>query len=292
MPTDQAQPVAGKVCLITGATSGIGEATAQTLAEKGATLVIVARNQARAEATRDKIFQVTDSQSVEYLLADLSAMDGVRQLAAHFLERYDRLDVLINNAGADFFRRQLSADGYEMTFALNHLSYFLLTNLLLGILKSTAALQGEARVVNVASDSNFDGIIRFDDLMFEHGYPPGGYRAYAQSKLANVMFTFELARHLEGSGVTANALHPGFVATNMGKNNGLLGRLAMGIAHKFAISPQEGAQTSIYLACSPEVKEVNGQYFTQRQAVKANPAAYDAEACARLWEISENLTFL
>jgi retinol dehydrogenase-12 len=291
MPDDN-QSMTGKVCLITGATSGIGEVTGLALAQKGAMVVIAARNPVRAEASLAKIRHLTGTPSAEYLLADLSSMREVRRLASQFLERHERLDVLINNAGAEFFRRQQTPDGYEMTFAVNHLSYFLLTDLLIGCLKSTALSHGEARIVNVASGSNFDGKMHFDNLMFERGYPPGGYAAYAQSKLANVMFTFELARRLEGSGVTANALHPGFVATNLGKNNGLLGKIAMRIAHIFAINPQVGAQNTVYLASSPEVKGINGQFYIKYQPVKANLEAYDTQACARLWEISQELTHL
>ncbi len=280
----------GKVILITGATSGIGEVTAQALAGMGATLVFVGRNPGRSEATLDKIRQVSRNHKVEYILADLSVTAQVQNLADQFLQSYDRLDVLINNAGAEFFTRQISADGIEMTFALNHLSYFLLTNLLIETMKATAKHVGEARVVNVASDAHYSGKMRFDDLMFERGYEPGGFRAYAQSKLANVLFTFELSRRLEGSGVTANALHPGFVATNLGKNNGWLGRLAMGIAHRFAISPLEGAKTSIFLASSPEVSGVTGEFFIKNKPAQANPDAYNLENAARLWRISERLT--
>jgi NAD(P)-dependent dehydrogenase (short-subunit alcohol dehydrogenase family) len=210
-------------------------------------------------------------------------MTQVRHVAEQFLAQYGRLDVLVNNAGAVFATRQVSADGYEMTMALNHLNYFYLTQLLQERLLGSAP----ARIVNVSSDAHRAGSIGFDDLMSERKY--SGFRVYSMSKLANVMFTYELARRLEGSGVTANALHPGFVASNFGRSNGGMWGVLMPIAHLFALSPERGAETSIYLAASPEVEGVTGRYFDKKQPVKSSAASYDVAAQRRLWEASEQL---
>ena len=276
----------GKICMVTGATSGIGLATAIELARKGATVIIVSRNPQRCQAAVLHIRQQTGSSTVETIPADLSSQFQIRQLAQAFQSRYSQLDVLVNNAGAFFLRRQESADGVEMTFALNHLNYFLLTYLLLDRLKASAP----ARIVNVASDSHRGARINFNDLQGKRGY--NGFQAYGQSKLANVLFTYELARRLEGAQVTANALHPGFVATNIGKNNGLLARLVMPIAQFNAIRPEEGARTGVYLASSPDVEGVSGTYFTREKPVQSDPASYDLQAARQLWEISAEMTGL
>jgi len=284
------QTMRGKVVIVTGATAGIGEVTAVALAEKGATVVIVGRNLVKTEATVSKIIEATANPNVKYLLADLSSLKQIRRLADQFISQYDRLDVLVNNAGANYFRKVLTQDGYEMTFALNHLSYFYLTSLLLNLIQSTAQNEGEARIINVASEAHRSGKIVFDDLMFERRiYEFGGWRAYAQSKLANILFTFELARRLQGSQVTTNAVHPGLVATKVGHNNGWGARLVMKSVQKFAISPQEGAQTSIYLASWPEMKGVTENYFYRCQPIKAEKSAYDLDNARRLWEVSEEL---
>jgi len=276
----------GKICMVTGATSGIGLATAIELARKGATVIIVSRDPQRCQAAVLHIRQQTGSSTVETIPADLSSQFQIRQLAQAFQSRYSQLDVLVNNAGAFFLRRQESADGVEMTFALNHLNYFLLTYLLLDRLKASAP----ARIVNVASDSHRGARINFNDLQGKRGY--NGFQAYGQSKLANVLFTYELARRLEGAQVTANALHPGFVATNIGKNNGLLARLVMPIAQLNAIRPEEGARTGVYLASSPDVEGVSGTYFTREKPVQSDPASYDLQAARQLWEISAEMTGL
>lgn len=276
----------GKICMVTGATSGIGLATAIELARRGATVIIVSRNPQRCQAAVLHIRQQTGSSTVETIPADLSSQLQIRQLAQAFQSRYSQLDVLVNNAGAFFLRRQESADGIEMTFALNHLNYFLLTYLLLDRLKASAP----ARIVNVASDSHRGARINFNDLQGKRGY--NGFQAYGQSKLANVLFTYELARRLEGAQVTANALHPGFVATNIGKNNGLLARLVMPIAQLNAIRPEEGARTGVYLASSPDVEGVSGTYFTREKPVQSDPASYDLQAARQLWEISAEMTGL
>jgi retinol dehydrogenase 12 len=274
----------GKTCIVTGATHGIGLVTALELARMGAAVVLVSRDPGLCEATAARIRQETGNQAVEYIPADLSSQAQIHRLAEAFLASHSRLDVLVNNAGAFFLRRMLSADGIEMTFALDHLNYFLLTHLLLDVLKASAP----ARIVNVASDSHRGARIDFDDLQAERKY--SGFKAYGQAKLANVLFTYELARRLEGSGVTANALHPGFVATNIGRNNGPLARLAMTLAHLKAISPEEGARTGLYLAASPEVEGVSGKYYTRGKPVPSDPASYDQETAQRLWKISSEMT--
>jgi NAD(P)-dependent dehydrogenase (short-subunit alcohol dehydrogenase family) len=221
---------------------------------------------------------------VEYLVADLSSQEEIRRLAGDCQRRYDRLDVLVNNAGGFFMKRQESADGIEMTFALNHLNYFLLTALLLDILKASAP----ARIINVSSNAHRGAQINFADLQGERRY--SGWGAYAQSKLANVLHAFELARRLDASQVTVNALHPGFVSTRLARDNGLLFRLVMPLTRIIARSVEEGARASVYLSCSPEVESVTGGYFEDEQAVPADPAAYDQDTARRLWQISEEMT--
>ncbi|HEX9867349.1 MAG TPA: SDR family oxidoreductase, partial [Candidatus Tectomicrobia bacterium] len=269
-----------KICMVTGATSGIGFVTAQALAREGATVIVVGRNPERGAATVDRIQQETSNSAVELMVADLSMQVQVRQLASEVQRRFAHLDLLINNAGALFGQRQLTAEGLEMTFALNHLAYFLLTNLLLDRLKASAS----ARIVNVSSEAHRGARLNFADLQGQHRYR--GWRAYAQSKLANVLFTYELARRLEGTGIVANALHPGFVATNFGRNNLGLTAMLWRILQLAAISPEEGAQTIIYLASSVEVKDVTGRYFVKNKAVRSSEASYERAAAERLWQVS------
>jgi NAD(P)-dependent dehydrogenase (short-subunit alcohol dehydrogenase family) len=276
----------GKICLVTGATAGIGVVTAQALAQMGATVIVHGRSQEKCIATVNHIRAATSSESVDYLLADLSSQAQIRAFVAQFHQRYNRLDVLVNNAGGAYVWRQESVDGIEMTFALNHLNYFLLTNLLLDTIKASAP----ARIVNVSSNSHYEASINFDDLEGKRRY--WWNTAYGQSKLANVLFTYELARRLEGSNVTTNALHPGFVATNIGKNNGALARLFLWFVHRTALSPEEGARTSIYLATSPEVAQVTGKYFVKERPVESDPASNDLNTARRLWEISAEMTGL
>ncbi len=275
-----------KICMVTGATSGIGEVTARELAKQGATVIVVGRNPEKGAATLKRIRQATGNESVEFMRVDFSVQDQIRHLAQQFQDRYARLHVLVNNAGAVFMKRQESADGLEMTFAVNHLAYFLLTNLLLDTLTASAP----ARIVNVSSDAHHRGKINFNDLQLKEGY--NMWPAYTQSKLANILFTYELSRHLEGTGVTVNALHPGFVATNLGKNNGLLARLLIPFIQLFAMSTEKGAQTSIYLATSPDVEGVTGQYFADQKPKRSSEASHDRGAAQRLWHISEKLTGL
>ncbi len=277
-----------KIGLITGATNGIGKAAALALARQGMTLVIVGRSPAKTQAVRDEIRAASDNGRVEMIVADLSAMAEVRRAAGEFLARFDRLDVLMNNAGAVFSERRETVDGYEMTFALNHLSYFLLTNLLLERLKASAP----ARIINVSSGAHRGATINFDDLHLRRGYGLGGFKAYSQSKLANILFTYELARRLAGSGVTANAMHPGFVATGFGRNNPGLMNAVMGLLHRFALTPEQGADTLVYLATAPEVEGVTGQYFEKRKPVRSSAVSYDESVARRLWEVSESLVGL
>jgi NAD(P)-dependent dehydrogenase (short-subunit alcohol dehydrogenase family) len=267
----------GKVCLITGATDGLGKVSARVLAERGATVVGVGRNPYKIEAAIDHIRLHTDNPNVEMLHADLSSQAQVRALVAEFRTKYIRLDVLMNNAGNMFQPRQESEDGIEMTFALNHLSYFLLTNLLLDMLIDCTP----ARIINVSSGMHTSGKIDFDDLGNSKRYVP--WDAYADSKLANVLFSYELARRLEGTGVTANALHPGGVATNFGADAGY---------RASGISPEEGAQTQIYLATSPEVEGVTGKYFVRCRAVPSSQTSYDEDTARRLWAVNAQMTGL
>ena len=272
-----------KICLVTGATGGIGEVTARALATNGATVVLVGRSQSKAEATVAKIKRETGNQNVEFMLADLSVQKDVRRLADEFKAKYDRLHVLVNNAGAVYMKRQESADGIELTFALNHLAYFLLTNLLLDTLKASAP----ARVINVSSSAHQMGKMDWDDLQGRKKFT--GMRIYGRSKLANILFTREMARRLAGSGVTVNALHPGVVTTGFGVNNGFMGQVGRKLMDFFSISAEQGAQTTIYLATSPEVEGVTGKYFyKQKEATPTAAAQNDADA-RTLWETSEKL---
>lgn len=270
----------GKTVLISGATNGIGKVAAVELAKLGAQVVIIGRNPVKTADTLREIQSASGNKDVHALTADLSSMAEVRRVASEFKQQFPRLDVLLNNAGGFFSSREETVDGYEMTFALNHLSYFLLTNLLLDTLKASAP----SRIVNVSSDAHQMGALDLDNLQ------KGGFSAYSQSKLMNVMFTYELARRLEGTGVTANALHPGFVNTGFGRNNTGLMKLAMSVATLFALKPADGAKTSVYLASSPEVANVTGKYFDKSKPRKSSAASYDEAAQKRLWTISEQLT--
>ena len=283
---NQDQSMAGKTCLVTGATAGIGRETALGLARLGATVVVAGRDRERCTATVEQIKAQTGNSSVDFLVADLSSLQEVRNLAGQVKERYPRLDVLVNNAGAIMLSRRLSVDGIELTFALNHLSYFLLTNLLLDHLVASAP----ARIVNVSSSSHRKSTIRFDDLQGQRRY--GGYRAYAQSKLANVLFSYELDRRLDGSGVTVNVLHPGLVATNFLSNNGALGQFLRFFMGLRGMSASKGALTSTYLAGSAEVEGVTGRYFEKSREVRSAPASYDRSAAQRLWQVSAEMTGL
>ena len=277
----------GKTVLITGGTGGIGKATAIGLAHLGARVGIVGRDATRAEAAAADIRAKSGNQAVDVFIADLSSRAEVRRLAAEVLGAYPRLDVLVNNVGGFWAHRHVTADGLEHTFALNHLASFLLTNLLLDRLKASAP----ARVVTVSSGAQSMGRIDFDDLQGAHNY--SGQTAYNQSKLANVMFTYELARRLEGSGVTATVLHPGVTRTNFGaEDQARYFAMMSGLARRFMKSPAAGAATPIYLAASSEVAGVSGRYFANRKAKESSKASYDTRAAARLWQVSSDLVGL
>jgi retinol dehydrogenase 12 len=269
-----------KNVLVTGATAGIGLVTARELAHRGAHVTIISRSAEKCARLVDEIKAETNNPNIGFIAADLSVKDDVHRAAYEFKKQHPRLDVLVNNAGGVFMSRQVSKDGIEMTFALNHLNYFLLTHLLLDVLKTSAP----ARIINVSSDAHRGAKVRFDDIQYQKNY--SGFTAYSQSKLCNILFTYELARRLDGSGVTVNALHPGFVASEFGKNNGFLMRLVLRLLSPIAKSTNDGASTSIYLATSREVEGVNGKYFVDAREVASDPASYDKQAAEKLWNLS------
>jgi NAD(P)-dependent dehydrogenase (short-subunit alcohol dehydrogenase family) len=273
-----------KVCLITGATSGIGKATAMGLANMGASVVMVGRDRGRGQAALAEIKEGSANASVDLMLADLSSQQEIHRLADDFKEAYPQLDVLINNAGVIRSKRVKTADGIEMTFAVNHLASFLLTNLLLDLLKASAP----SRIVNVASGEQRNGIIDFNDLQGEKGYKTA--KAYSQSKLATVLFTYELARRLEGTGVAVNCLHPGVVGTNLGSGvSGVFGFTVRALTPLMK-SSEKGAETSIYLASSPEVEGLSGKYFVKKAEARSSDVSHDQRLARRLWEVSAELT--
>ncbi len=282
MATPSTQP---KTVLVTGATTGIGLATAAALADQGWRVLMHGRSAARCQAAMAHILQKSPQANLDFATADFASLQSVRQFASQVKSMCSRLDVLVNNAGVMNFSRQTSQDGIEMTVAVNHLAPFLLTQELLDLLKASPP----ARVVNVSSEAHASGSLNFNDLQMEKRYM--GFKAYSDSKLMNVYFTYELARRLQGTGVTVNALHPGFVASDFAKNNGPLARLGMAVISKLHIgSPKttrQGAETSVFLASSPSVEGVSGKYFDNCQAIQSSPASYDQTAAARLWEWSE-----
>jgi NAD(P)-dependent dehydrogenase (short-subunit alcohol dehydrogenase family) len=275
----------GKIVLVTGATAGIGKETARALLRMGAHVVIVGRNAERTRQAVEELKASTGSSKIDSLLADLSSMADVRKLAREFLAKYDKLNVLVNNAGAVNMTREVTVDGYELTFATNHLAYFLLTDLLLPALEKGAP----ARIVNVSSEAHRGARIDFDDLMAERGY--GSFRQYGRSKLANILFTRELARRLAGKPITVNSLHPGVVASNFLAKPGFWGVVGK-ISGLFMIGNEEGAKTTIYLASSPEVEGVTGKYWKKCKSIHPTREAQDDEAASRLWQVSEELTGL
>jgi len=278
------QDMMGKVCMVTGATAGIGQAAALLLAQRGATVVGVGRNPTKNENSTNLIKEKTGSSSIEYLLADLSSQKEIRTLAQQFQAKYDRLDVLVNNAGATFGERLESVDGIEMTIALNHLGYFLLTNLLSDILEASAP----SRVINVSSSLHKLGKLNFDDIPFKNGYARS--KAYQRSKLANIAFTYELAWHFSNQKVTVNAMNPGLVATNVGESAGDISAKIKGFVDKIAgLTPEEGARTIIYLATSPQVSGVTGRYFVKEKSIPSAKVTYDLDFCRQLWDVSEKL---
>jgi retinol dehydrogenase 12 len=274
----------GKVCVVTGATSGIGKATAAALARLGATVVLVGRDRSRTEAAAAEIGSVSASPP-RAEIADLASLEQVRELAGR-LTGLERIDVLVNNAGLVLGERRTTLDGFEHVFALNHLAPFLLTSLLLPKLTASAP----ARVVTVTSDAHSAARLDLSDPNLEHGWD--SWRSYANSKLANILFTRELARRLDGTGVTANCAHPGVVRTGFGREARPLLRLGVTIARPFMASPERGADTIVYLASSPDVADETGGYYVKRQRREPSAAARDDAAARKLWEISEKMTGL
>ena len=278
--------MAGKTVLITGATSGIGRATAIGLAAMGAHLAITGRDRVRTEDAGREI-RAAGGGRVELFIADLSSQSEVRRLAEEVLQSLSRIHVLINNVGGYWKTRHVTVDGLERTFALNHLAPFLLTNLLLEKLKQNAS----ARVVTVSSNAQAQGRIDFSDLQSERSY--SGARAYSQSKLANVLFSYELARRLKGTPVTSNALHPGVVSTSFGAEDpATVQRVFIPFLRLFMKSPGQGAATSIHLASAPELEQVTGRYFANSQPKKSSERSYDQAAAAKLWQVSGDLVGL
>jgi NAD(P)-dependent dehydrogenase (short-subunit alcohol dehydrogenase family) len=286
MEGDNVTDMNGKIVMVTGATNGIGKVSALELAKMGATVILVSRSAEKCETVAKEIRQAAGHDRVIAMPADLSVQSEIHRLAEQFLAAYTQLDVLLNNAGAIYTAREVSKDGIEMTWALDHLNYFLLTNLLLSALKAAPA----ARVVNVSSGAHMIGKINFDDVQFNKGY--SGFKAYSQAKLANIMFTYELARRMQGTNVTTNALHPGAVSTGFGQNNAGLFSSVWKLFGRFTLSAEEGAKTSIYLASSPEVAGVTGKYFDKCKPIKSNAASYVEADQKRLWDLSAEMVKL
>jgi retinol dehydrogenase-12 len=278
--------LAGRTCIVTGASSGVGEATALELARRGARVLMVCRHPERGERARGAIARSSGNPAVELLLADLASQAAIRRLATEIRARAPALHVLVNNAGVVNLRRTITPDGLETTFAVNHLAYFLLTALLRDRLVASAP----ARIVNVASEGHRFGRLDFDDLQSERSYR--WWRAYGTSKLANLLFTFELARRLEGSGVTANGLHPGAVASRLGHNNGRLATVATALLKPLFLPPAQGAATSVWAASSPDLEGVSGRYFVRQREARPSAAARDEATARRLWDASCRLTGL
>jgi len=278
--------LAQRVCMVTGASSGIGKETAKKLAGLGATVVMVCRNQKRGEKAMSEIKGVGGDAKVELLLADFASLGSVRALTKEFLESHDSLHVLVNNAGGVNVTRSVTVDGFETTFQVDYLSHFLLTNLLLDVLEKSAP----SRIINVSSASHYGGHMNFNDLQMRKGY--GVMKAYSQAKLAQVLFTYELSRRLEGTGVTVYALHPGAVATNLWKSP--MGALSFlgNISRLFLIGPERGAETPVYLASSPEVEGVTGKYYDHMREKQSSKESYDQPIAGKLWDESERMAGL
>ena len=284
---NSAKPMRGKICMVTGATSGIGLATARALARMGATTIVVGRNPQKCERVSKRIRAETENPEIEWMLADLSCQKDILCLAEQFKARYDRLDVMVNNAGARFLTRCTTVDGIEMTLSLNHLAYFMLCQLTLEQLKASDG----GRIVNVASEAHRGATINFDDIQYAESYV--GKQAYSQSKLANILFTYELAGRLNNSGVTVNAMAPGNVFTNFSRNNGWISwakHVVSSLLARNLVGPNKGADTVVYLATAPEADNVSGKYFINRKQVPSSPASYDQENSKRLWDVSLRLT--
>ncbi len=273
----------GKTCLITGGNSGIGKATALGLARMGWTIVIVSRSKEKGEAALTDIIAKSGNRNVELMLADISTQDSIRRLASDFKAGHQKLHLLVNNAGVYLTRRTTTVDGLESTFATNHLGPFLLTNLLLGLLKASAP----SRIVNVTSDAHNGAKVNFEDLQGEKRF--SGWQAYGQSKLAMILFTHVLAKRLDGTGVMVNSAHPGVVRTNFANNNGLV-TFGFRLLRPFFISSETAAKRILYVATSPDLEGVTGKYFSKMHEVKSSQESYDDDSARRLWQISEQLT--
>lgn len=274
--------LSGKTCMVTGANSGIGEQIALGLAKMGATVVMICRDSSKGESSRKEISSVAGNSSVELMICDLASLSSVRVLAAKFKETHDRLHVLVNNAGLIMGKRVLTVDNLETTFEVNYLSQFVLTMLLLDTLKAS----GPSRIVNVTSDAHFSGRMDFDDLQEEKNY--SAMRSYSQSKLAQVLFTYELAKKLEGTGVVVNAVHPGVVRTRWGDEGGIMG-IGIRMARPFMISAEKGAETPLYLASSPEVEGITGKFWTKKEEKRSSKESYDENEARLLWITSARL---
>ncbi|MDA1099758.1 MAG: SDR family oxidoreductase [Proteobacteria bacterium] len=272
------------VVLVTGASDGIGFVCAQNIAARGAKVILVGRDERKCADAVATIRNSTDNGKVSFQVADLSLLRDLRALAGRILDKHGHIDVLLNNAGGFYRQRRITAEGLEYTFALNHMGYFVLTDLLLPALKQS----NQGRIVNVASRAHRNGTVNFQDLQGQHSY--AGWPAYCQSKLMNVMFTYAQARRLTNTPITVNSLHPGFVRSKFGHNNpgfaGLTVRLSQIL---FAISPEAGAKTPLHLACAPELADSSGQYYEKCQAVISSPESLDTAAQERLWQLSAEL---
>ena len=273
--------------MITGSTSGIGRETAIDLARRGATVILVGRNPQKTSATVDYIKSETGNETIYSYLCDLSSQSSIHQFVKEIKDEFHKLHVLVNNAGAIFLSREMSVDNIEMTFALNHLSYFMLSNLLLEIMESTES----ARIINVSSIAHASAKFTSSDIQTDHRYM-FGFKAYCRSKLANLLFTYELARRLKKTHITVNALHPGVVSTNLLANNGIMGQIGNFFLGLRGITPKKGAETTIYLATSRKVEGLTGRYYVGCKEASSSPASYDREAGAKLWNVSKHLTGL
>lgn len=279
-----AHPMDNKICIVTGANAGIGKATTEGLAKAGATVVMMCRQTDTGQAALDDIQKKTGSDKLHLIQVNLASFDEIRAAAKTFLDRFDRLDVLINNAAVVPSKRELTQDGIEKQFGVNHLAPFLLTLLLIDRLKQSTP----SRIVNVSSTLHHSATIDFDDLQAERSY--GALRVYGQSKLANVLFTYELARRLEGTGVTVNAVHPGGVRTQLGRHAPIWLKPLLLLASALMIGPEKGAKTSLYVATAPELEDTTGKYFAKSRVAPSSKESHDEAVAKRLWEISAELT--
>ncbi len=278
--------MADKICLVTGGNSGIGKSVALGLAKMGATVVVVSRNREKGQTAVTDIIAKSANKNVELIQADMSSQNSIHKMVDEFKARHEKLHLLINNAGVYLTRRSETEDGLESTFAINHLGPFLLTSLLLDILKASAP----SRIVNVTSDAHKGAKIDFDDLQGERRF--SGWQAYGQSKLAMILFTRELAKKLENTGVTVNSAHPGVVRTNFAKNNGGVVSLGFRFLGLFFISPESAARRVLYVATSPDLEGVTGKYFTKMHEVRSSQESYDDDSAKRLWQVSGELAHL